>query len=180
LEAVGIDFDLQPGDVAARGNFCTVDKAGVITDRRAGRISTEKCADLCRFLDGMVIPYLCDSSRALFHIWRRTFPKQFSDLIRLPKKLVSQGTKTYLTEELGRFKETLEKTFGVNISNEKLWKSIGIYNENRQYLRTIQALRSQNSHFMSNYDFFSLVKSSMLMPKRGRIHASGETASSDN
>lgn len=55
LEAVGIDFDLQPGDVVARGNFCTVDKAGLITDRRAGRISSEKCVELCRLLDGAVI-----------------------------------------------------------------------------------------------------------------------------
>ncbi len=55
LEAIGIDFDLQPGDVAARGNFCTVDKGGSITDRRAGRISTEKCAELCHLLGGLVI-----------------------------------------------------------------------------------------------------------------------------
>jgi benzoyl-CoA reductase subunit C len=119
-----------------------------------------------KFLDGMVIPYLCDSSRALSHIWERNFPKQFSDLIRLPKKLGSQGTKTFLIEELKRFKEALEKTFGVKISNEDLWKSIDIYNENRRLLRTIQALMSQNLHFMSNYNFFSLVKSSMLMPKK--------------
>ncbi len=46
LEAVGVDFDLQPEDVAARGNFCTVDKTGLVTDRRAGRISTEKCTEL--------------------------------------------------------------------------------------------------------------------------------------
>src|SRR5262245_47753876 len=46
LEAVGIDFDLQPSDVAARGNFCTVDETGRITDRRAGRISTEDSARL--------------------------------------------------------------------------------------------------------------------------------------
>ena len=38
LEALGIDFHLKPGDVAARGNFCTVDGEGRITDRRAGRI----------------------------------------------------------------------------------------------------------------------------------------------
>jgi 2,3-bisphosphoglycerate-independent phosphoglycerate mutase len=55
LEAVGIDVELGVGDVAARGNFCTVDKNGIITDRRAGRISSEKCAELCRLLDGMSI-----------------------------------------------------------------------------------------------------------------------------
>ena len=45
LEAVGIDFPLGADDVAARGNFCTV-QDGVITDRRAGRIDTEQCAEL--------------------------------------------------------------------------------------------------------------------------------------
>ena len=55
LEATGIDVELKPGDVAARGNFCTIDDKGIITDRRAGRISTEKSAELCKLLDGMTI-----------------------------------------------------------------------------------------------------------------------------
>ncbi|GAH36663.1 unnamed protein product, partial [marine sediment metagenome] len=55
LEAMGIDFDLQPNDIAARGNFCTVDETGLVTDRRAGRISTEKCTELCQLLAGLVI-----------------------------------------------------------------------------------------------------------------------------
>ena len=47
LEALGIGLDLKPGSLAARGNFCTIDlETGVITDRRAGRIPTEKCAEL--------------------------------------------------------------------------------------------------------------------------------------
>ena len=36
LEALGIDFELGPDDVAIRGNFCTLDQHGNITDRRAG------------------------------------------------------------------------------------------------------------------------------------------------
>lgn len=55
LEALGIDFDLQSNDIAARGNFCSVDEMGLITDRRAGRISTEKCIELCQLLDGLVL-----------------------------------------------------------------------------------------------------------------------------
>ncbi|MEO5988291.1 MAG: 2,3-bisphosphoglycerate-independent phosphoglycerate mutase [Candidatus Eisenbacteria bacterium] len=46
LEALGAGMDLQPGDVAARANFCTVDAGGIVTDRRAGRIASEVCATL--------------------------------------------------------------------------------------------------------------------------------------
>ena len=46
LEALGIEFELRAGDVAARGNFCTVDDRGLITDRRAGRIGTDLCIRL--------------------------------------------------------------------------------------------------------------------------------------
>lgn len=46
LEALGAGVELRPRDVAARANFCTVDSAGIVTDRRAGRISSELCARL--------------------------------------------------------------------------------------------------------------------------------------
>ena len=55
LEALGIGFDLKPGDIAARGNFCSLNAGGLISDRRAGRISTEDGRRLCKFLDGMEI-----------------------------------------------------------------------------------------------------------------------------
>src|SRR5262249_39119655 len=50
LEALGINFAVGPRDVAIRGNFCTVDAAGLITDRRAGRPTTERCVAMCKKL----------------------------------------------------------------------------------------------------------------------------------
>ncbi len=47
LSALGINFPLQSGDLAARINFCTVDTEGKVTDRRAGRISNEECSRIC-------------------------------------------------------------------------------------------------------------------------------------
>jgi len=56
LEALGIAFDLRSGDIAARGNFCTVDGRGIITDRRAGRIATEVCVRLTDRLREIRLP----------------------------------------------------------------------------------------------------------------------------
>jgi 2,3-bisphosphoglycerate-independent phosphoglycerate mutase len=55
LEALGIDLELKPDDIAARGNFCTVNDKGIITDRRAGRLATEKNTELCRSLNNIAI-----------------------------------------------------------------------------------------------------------------------------
>lgn len=56
LEATGIGFALQEGDVAIRANFCTLDAAGKISDRRAGRIPTEESAPLAIKLRNVKIP----------------------------------------------------------------------------------------------------------------------------
>jgi 2,3-bisphosphoglycerate-independent phosphoglycerate mutase len=56
LEAVGIDFDLRRTDVASRFNFCSLDNEGNITDRRAGRISTETNRMLVEKIRNISIP----------------------------------------------------------------------------------------------------------------------------
>jgi 2,3-bisphosphoglycerate-independent phosphoglycerate mutase len=56
LEATGIGFELQDGDVAIRCNFCTLDADGNIADRRAGRIPTEESAPIARSLREITIP----------------------------------------------------------------------------------------------------------------------------
>ena len=54
IEALGLGLELRAGDVAARANFCTLDKSGIVTDRRAGRIDTSVCEELCAVLSEKV------------------------------------------------------------------------------------------------------------------------------
>jgi 2,3-bisphosphoglycerate-independent phosphoglycerate mutase len=50
IEALGLGLELKAGDVCARANFCTLNEKGIVTDRRAGRIPTETCEELCEVL----------------------------------------------------------------------------------------------------------------------------------
>ena len=54
VEALGLDIEVGPGDVVARGNFCTVDETGHISDRRAGRVASNKSRELCELLNNKV------------------------------------------------------------------------------------------------------------------------------
>lgn len=55
LAAAGVGFPLQPGDVAARINFASLDAERRVTDRRAGRIPNEVCERLCAKLSQITI-----------------------------------------------------------------------------------------------------------------------------
>jgi len=50
LEALGSDYPLATGEIAARGNFCSIDEKGLVSDRRAGRPSDEECHRICELL----------------------------------------------------------------------------------------------------------------------------------
>ncbi|GHT16763.1 putative 2,3-bisphosphoglycerate-independent phosphoglycerate mutase [Planctomycetales bacterium] len=56
LEAAGIGFVMTEKDVAIRGNFCTIDASGNISDRRAGRIPTEESTEVVKKLRAIKIP----------------------------------------------------------------------------------------------------------------------------
>src|SRR5947208_3425392 len=54
LSAAGLDFELRPGDVAARGNLCTLGADGTVADRRAGRLpDDEAAAVVAKLQDGV-------------------------------------------------------------------------------------------------------------------------------
>lgn len=76
LSAAGLGVQLQPGDVAARGNLCTLDVSGGLIDRRAGRIADEPARRLVDRLDaevevdGVEITFRHERQHRFLVVWR--------------------------------------------------------------------------------------------------------------
>lgn len=129
LSATGVDFPMTPRDIFMRINFATIDKNGVLLDRRAGRLATEENERLCRKLQERV--RLCSSDAAGVEVFFRT-EKEYRGIIALrgdnlreeiaetdpqqvgvasyaPLALIPEAAKTsaILTELIAQVKETL-------------------------------------------------------------------------
>lgn len=108
LSALGINFKLESQDVAARGNFCTIDKEGYIVDRRAGRIQTKKNEELCKLLRDIELPnveifvetvkeyrfLLVLRGEGLSSKIRDTDPQKIGEKPLSPKSFISDGVQT--------------------------------------------------------------------------------------
>ncbi len=76
LSATGVEFDLRPGDIAARGNLCILDADGNVTDRRAGRIADDRAQALTDALndgvrvDGVEVMFRHISSHRVLAVLR--------------------------------------------------------------------------------------------------------------
>jgi benzoyl-CoA reductase subunit C len=118
------------------------------------------------FIDGMVIPYVCDATRAFSHVWEITFPHLFNHCLWLPKKVEENSSKIFLYQEFLRMKRRLEDFTGHSINVEDIKTSIRLYNENRKLLRELWALRKKGSATLTYSAFAAIVKTSMVMPKQ--------------
>lgn len=117
------------------------------------------------FLDGLIIPQTCDTTRMLMGIWKHTVPLPYMENFRLPRQVERSSARNYLRGELARIKKSLENYCGHLITNEKLEESISLYNKNRTYLRKLYKIHEKNPKLLSGKDLFMIIKSSMVMPR---------------
>ncbi|MBM3301307.1 MAG: 2-hydroxyacyl-CoA dehydratase, partial [Deltaproteobacteria bacterium] len=96
-----------------------------------------------RVLDGMVIPYVCDTTRNLFHIWQRCFPHIANDFLRLPKRIDHPGAQDYLREEFRRLFESVGRMTGLEAHADRLAASLELYDRSRAELRRAYRLHQE-------------------------------------
>ena len=117
------------------------------------------------FIDGMVIPYVCDSTRAFSHVWEANFPSLFNHTLWLPKKHEGKSSKSFLVQEFRRLKENLESFIGKEITSSALKKSLSIYNLNRKLLKELFDIIRGGKTYLNYTNFLNIVKTTMVMPK---------------
>ena len=116
------------------------------------------------FVDGLVIPYTCDTTRAFSHVWESVFPSQFSYTLWLPKKNQNLSSRAFLRSEFLRFKGKVEEFSNRKISDDDLCQSIKIFNGCRKILRKLFHPQKTGGSFLAYSDFMEIVKRSMFMP----------------
>lgn len=115
-------------------------------------------------VDGYVSAYTCDTIRNLLWLWKRHIPTQYLDFISFPSGTTEKALEFFLNE-LGRFKEGLEKFCGTEISNQSLLRAIEVYNENRTLLRKVYDFRKSDPPLVSGTEALEIVRSAMVVPK---------------
>jgi len=116
------------------------------------------------YLDGFVASNSCDNREKMYDLWRHHVTIPYFHFINTPHSNTKKAH-DFFYDELVRFKESLEKTFGKPISNQSLRRAIEVYNENRTLLRKVYDLRKKAPPLISGVEALDMVLSSMLAPK---------------
>ncbi len=118
------------------------------------------------FLDGLVFIWSCDNLRRVYDILRETRPDQFKLLhfIDVPHKDTEAAVDRF-ADELTAFKEKLEGTFGVEITEDKLRDSIHTYNETRDLLKKFYDLRNAENPSINGAESLKVVLAGTVIPK---------------
>jgi len=116
------------------------------------------------FLDGIVSCNCCDQIRRLYDNIRYKTPFPYHYIMGVPG-YVSDTTIGWFKHEITRFKSNIEKNYNVNITDEKLKKSISIYNKSRQLLKDLYELRKQKSPPINGTDVLNIISAGVSIPR---------------
>lgn len=118
-------------------------------------------------LDGLVTSDGCMQAVRIFDNWKAYANKNGKEqsIIEIgAPRMSSETTKTYYKEELKTLAESLEKLTGNKITDEKLLKSIEIYNEERKLVKQLLDLQKADHPVITGAEALTIMLASTNMP----------------
>jgi benzoyl-CoA reductase subunit C len=115
------------------------------------------------YLDGIVIPHLCDSTSRTYDTWAYNSPLPYSFFLNVPHG--SDGPSLdFFKAVLGTFIKSLEQLTGHSITDEALAQSVKAHNRNRGMMRQLYALRQSNPPLISGVEMTRVLVAAMGLP----------------
>jgi bzd-type benzoyl-CoA reductase N subunit len=117
-----------------------------------------------KFLDGVVAYNSCDQVRRLYDNLRFKAPFPYQYFLSIPSTSTPL-TLEWFKHELSKFKADLENRFGAEITDDDLAGSIRLYNESRNLLRSLYALRKKEAPSITGAEAMNVIVASMTLPR---------------
>jgi bzd-type benzoyl-CoA reductase N subunit len=116
------------------------------------------------FLDGVAGGSTCDGARRLFDLWRNYIDTPFYHVLTVPRKYTQSAHELYHSQ-IVQFKVHLEEFLGIQITDESLYRSIGVYNESRDLLKRLYELRKLDNPPITGTETMEVLNACFRMPK---------------
>ena len=116
-------------------------------------------------LDGMIIPYVCDTTRNLFHIWNHCFPHKQSEFLRLPKRIDYPGAAEYLKAEFQRLLVFLSGITGQQAGPRQIAESLALYDRSRARLRDAYRMQKECPAVWTSDRVQAVFRSALNVPR---------------
>jgi benzoyl-CoA reductase subunit C len=115
------------------------------------------------YLDGVVIPHLCDSTSRTYDTWAYNVQLPYSHFLNVPHA-TDQPSLEFFKAVMGTFIKSLERFTGQSISEEALAQSVKAHNRNRETMRKLYALRQSNPPLISGVEMTKVLVAAMSLP----------------
>jgi benzoyl-CoA reductase subunit C len=117
------------------------------------------------YLDGVIFTDSCPQVRAIADVWDMMEVKPpFFYWLTYPSEN-DDGSRKFFIAELNQLKTRIEEFTGKKITDESLGHAIEVYNENRNLIKKLYALRDRDNPPISGSEVFEVVKASLIMPR---------------
>ncbi len=116
------------------------------------------------FVDGMLFPSICDVIRNLSGMWKMMKPDVYVRYFDVPQNYLDDVGGTYYAEELRELKRGLEALIGREITDDAIRQSITLYNDNRDLVNEVYALRATEPWKAPAKEVYLLMRAGMVLP----------------
>jgi benzoyl-CoA reductase subunit C len=150
----GDDLEIIRGDAYYQSYICHIPRSTI----ELGLNGSLEC------LDGMLFPAICDVIRNLSGIWKMLFPGKLVRYLDVPQDFDREVGGAFYRRELLELAADLEAHGARPLGDEALATSIAAYNENRQLVAELYALRREKPWKVPTHELYALMRAGLVLP----------------